>query len=150
MDAHAHARARGRRLTIYRVVSSAGRYRTLTPDGYCRVRGRAPLGAFAQFVDARPAAADERPVAPLRFWLRIRFGLATAPCKPIGKLLVWYPFTHASSEDALMRYDDTWERGPSPERTPTPHEPETYPEPQLASLDPKFASSGPKFASGTT
>jgi len=77
-------------------------YTTATPAGFCRVRGAEPLNVFAQFVDSRPSSSVAP--SPLRFWLRVRFVLAPTPCTPIGKLLIWYPYTAACERDMLARY----------------------------------------------
>ena len=80
----------------------APNYTTAVPAGYCRVRGDGRLSVFAQFVDARPKSAD---APPLRFWMRIQLEVTKQPCKPVGKLVLWYPLTDFSMDDYLMRYD---------------------------------------------
>ena len=92
-------------------------YSTMTPASFCRVLGSgASLSIFAQLVDARKpprisdvaasAALAEPSVVPaLKWWLRLRFGISTRPCVPIGKLVIWFPLTSDATRDTLIRYD---------------------------------------------
>ena len=79
--------------------------------------GNGTLQLIAQFVDARSGHEE----GLLEFWLRVRLNLAKfelelsvglpgrrflvsrAPCKPVGKLLLWYPLTEHGRKDALQR-----------------------------------------------
>lgn len=44
------------------------------------------------------------PQTHMRFWLRLRFVLGASTCQPIGKLILWYPFSTPALEDPLLRY----------------------------------------------
>jgi hypothetical protein len=78
-------------------------YRTTTPSGYCRVHGKgASLLVLAQYKDVRPMGLLN---TPLGWSMRLTFGIPTRPCKPIGKLLFWYPMTDDAMTDMLGRFD---------------------------------------------
>ena len=83
-------------------------YTTATPPGSCRVKGDAPLTVWGQLIDVRDSGDGSNgggaDGARLRWWLRIRFVISEVACEPIGKLLIWYPFSDGAMSEQIYRY----------------------------------------------
>lgn len=97
-------------------------YRRVLPEGFCDFTGqRAARLLLAQINDVRgspqmgmsfdPSASHDKArldvnnSRELSWFIRLKFELSPRPCRPLTKLIWWYPVTPFASNDRLSRYE---------------------------------------------
>jgi len=90
----------------YRLYAAGGDmqpgYTTPMPAGTCRLIGpNATLRLFAEVNDVRPV----NETAPVTWWLRIRLQNPPATCRPVGKVVFWFPIDEFALRSRILGYD---------------------------------------------
>jgi hypothetical protein len=77
-------------------------YTTASPAGTCRSLGpSAVLRLFGEVNDIRPVNETTR----IEWWMRIRLGLSPTPCRPISKIIFWFPIDDFTLRSRILAYD---------------------------------------------
>ena len=95
-------------------------YTSRVSSPYCRQMGSTKLSVNAQVNDVRGdatgsgmaqsrhsiAVSEAQNHSSITWWLRIRFEMSTAPCRPAAKVVLWYPCDRSfCRHDLLKRFD---------------------------------------------